>query len=77
MGPHKEWLRRVTADKQENESVQAVDVDSLISMKDYHHISVLKVDLEGAERELFARSYASWLDRTETSASRSMGLNAV
>jgi FkbM family methyltransferase len=60
-----EWGRRVTADKQKGDEVQAVDIESLISMTDYHRISVLKIDIEGAERELFARNYALWLNRTE------------
>ena len=60
-----EWGRRVTSDKQPSEPVQAVDVQSLMALTDYDRISLLKVDIEGAERELFVRNYASWLDQTE------------
>ena len=65
MGLGNEWGRRVTANTQEGQWVQALDVDSLMAMTDYDRISVLKIDIEGAERELFARNFASWLNRPD------------
>lgn len=45
-------------------SVQAVSIPDLMSRHGVERIDVLKVDIEGAELELFSRD-ASWLDRVD------------
>lgn len=65
MSEENEWGRQVTAQHTNGAPVESVDVASLIAMTSYPSVSILKVDIEGAEREVFARNYESWLDRTE------------
>ena len=63
-----EWGRRVTTEQGRSEAIDAVDVGSLLAMSKRRRISLLKIDIEGAERELFSRNYADWLDRTDNLA---------
>lgn len=65
MGANNEWGRRVTSNGAGGESIDAVDVESLVAMTMYRKISLLKVDIEGSEIELFSRNYEAWLDRTQ------------
>ncbi len=65
MGANNEWGRRITTSQPGGASIDAVDVATLMAMTTYDRISLLKVDIEGSEIELFSRNYASWLDRTE------------
>jgi len=44
-----------------NLNVDAVTIDKLA--EDYPRIDILKIDIEGAEKELFESGYESWLDR--------------
>jgi FkbM family methyltransferase len=60
------WARQVaetTAD--DPNGFDAVDVGTLLAWSGADRISVLKVDIEGAEAEVFARNYEGWLDRVE------------
>lgn len=41
--------------------VQGYDVDSLIALAGSHEIDLLKIDIEGSERELFSRNTAMWM----------------
>jgi hypothetical protein len=77
MGANNEWARRVTADKLESVPVQAVDVDSLISMTDYHQISVLKIDIEGPSESCSRVIASPGSTERKTSASSSMTINAA
>ena len=60
-----EWGRRVTTDPRSTAPVEGIDITTLMAMTEYESISILKVDIEGAERELFARNFSGWLDRTD------------
>jgi FkbM family methyltransferase len=53
--------RIVTAEASEGRPVPAVEVASLLAMAGGRRISILKVDIEGAERELFSRNTEPWL----------------
>jgi FkbM family methyltransferase len=59
--------REVTADTQKagTIAVDAIDIDSLVAMTPYNKISILKVDIEGAETQVFARGFETWLDQTK------------
>ncbi len=65
MSDTNEWGRQVTAGLREGKAVRAVDVPSLMALTEYDTISILKVDIEGAEKDLFARNCAGWLDRVQ------------
>lgn len=41
--------------------VEGWDVGSLIAMSGFEHIDLLKIDIEGAEEEIFSRGFDQWL----------------
>lgn len=43
----------------------AVDVGSLLQLSGHDRISILKVDIEGAEKVIFARNYETWIDKCD------------
>lgn len=49
----------------ETAEVEAVDIMSLLRESGFEKIDILKIDIEGAERELFADNPSVWLDRVE------------
>ena len=49
-------------------SVKGLDVPSLIAMSGEDRVSILKVDIEGAEVMLFDNSCSSWIDRVDNIA---------
>jgi FkbM family methyltransferase len=65
-GIGREWARTVRpARAGEKDSIKAVDVGSLLQESGAERISILKVDIEGSEREVFARNTAEWLPRVD------------
>ena len=44
--------------------VWGFSLDEVFKSDKYHKIDILKMDIEGAEQEVFSRNYQSWLDRT-------------
>jgi FkbM family methyltransferase len=44
--------------------VKAVTIDEILRGTGRSHIDILKLDIEGAEKEVFSDNYASWLSRT-------------
>ena len=52
-------------EKGKGETVAAVTVDDIINRHNIERVSILKVDIEGAELEVFANS-PSWLERVDT-----------
>lgn len=44
-------------------AVRAVTVPELVDLADAEHVDLLKLDIEGAEKELFAEGYEGWLGR--------------
>jgi len=49
-------------------SIQAVGIADLLNEFQWDRIDLLKVDIEGAEREVFSCNYESWIDRVNTIA---------
>ena len=58
-----EWGFTV-GEKGEGETVPAVTVDDIMNRHNINRVSVLKVDIEGAELEVFANS-SPWLERVD------------
>jgi FkbM family methyltransferase len=59
-----EWARRVeevAADTPSAEFIKTVDISTLIHFSKFDRVSILKIDIEGAEFELFSSS-VEWLD---------------
>ncbi len=44
-------------------SVSAISIPTLMKQSSINYIDILKVDIEGAEYELFEKGYESWLDK--------------
>lgn len=62
----REWSRTVRPVAEgEAPTMMAVDIGSLWRESGFDRISILKIDIEGAEREVFADNYDSWLSRVD------------
>jgi FkbM family methyltransferase len=48
-----------------NVLVEGIDVDSLLRMHGFSHLDILKLDIEGAEREVFSENCTDWLRLTK------------
>ncbi|MDB5052767.1 MAG: FkbM family methyltransferase [Bacilli bacterium] len=44
---------------------RAVTISSLLENSDYEEIDILKLDIEGAEKEVFTHGYDEWLDKVK------------
>ena len=63
----REWAHQVRECRAGEEAeLMATDIGSLLSQSGAGRISILKIDVERAEAEVFARNYEQWLDRTDT-----------
>jgi FkbM family methyltransferase len=61
-----EWARTVRpARAGEPDGIKAVDIGSVLRESGAERISILKIDIEGSEREVFARNTAEWLPRVD------------
>lgn len=47
----------------ENYNVKAITVGALLKMSGFARIDILKIDIEGSEKELFSMNCNSWIDR--------------
>lgn len=70
--PHadgREWARQVRACRSgEVPSITAVSLATVLDESGFSRISLLKIDVEGAEAELFSSGYERWIDRVDTIA---------
>ena len=57
------WSFRVEAAAPGAPGQRAVTVPELLDMAQTDHIDVLKIDIEGAEKDLFDSGYEAWLDK--------------
>jgi FkbM family methyltransferase len=57
-----EWTFRVQESESEEGSIQAITIEDIIELSDAKVIDILKLDIEGAEKEVFSCSQ-SWLDK--------------
>ncbi len=62
--PGDEWGRQVEADAAGD--IQAIDIPTLLAKSGADRISLLKIDIEGAEAELFASGTEAWLPNVDT-----------
>ena len=62
---HGEWAYRVEeVDQPSENSISAISIKDVMDQSGFDHIDLLKVDIEGSEREVFAEGYESWLPKT-------------
>jgi len=65
-GDGKEWSYTVRPNKpNEAPALQAVDIGGLLKKSGFDRISILKIDIEGSEREVFSRNYEDWIGRVD------------
>lgn len=62
----KHWSRQVReCGPQEPASMQAVDVGAILKDSGFARISILKLDIEGAEAVVFSRNYEGWIEQVD------------
>lgn len=49
-------------------TVEAVSIEEIIHQFNLQQIDLVKIDIEGAEKELFSRNYENWLKKTKVIA---------
>ena len=65
----REWTRQVRlCEPDEEADVEGVDVGSLFASSRHDRISLLKMDVEGAEAVIFSENFQSWLDKVDAIA---------
>lgn len=65
----REWTRQVSETDTTGEgTLQAVDVGGLLAGSGFPRIALLKMDIEGAEVNVFSSGYESWLDSVDNIA---------
>lgn len=65
-GDGREWARGVeVAGPGEAADIPAVAIDTLLAGSGYDRISLLKIDIEGAEQVVFGRDPLGWLDKVD------------
>lgn len=61
-----EWTRQVQECAHgEEPSLFAVDIPTILRESGYSRISILKIDIEGAEAVLFSKNYEAWIDQVD------------
>jgi FkbM family methyltransferase len=65
----REWSRQVRMPRaDESGGVDGIDVPSLLTLAGADRISILKVDIEGAEAVVFSSKYESWISKIDVIA---------
>jgi FkbM family methyltransferase len=65
-GDGREWSYTVRPSRaHEVPAMQAVDIGTLLQDSGFDRISVLKIDIEGAEREVFQHNFQSWIGKVD------------
>lgn len=65
-GDGREWAVSVREAKDSEESdVKALDVASLIKQSGLERVTLLKIDIEGSEDEVFNGSHTQWIDQVD------------
>jgi FkbM family methyltransferase len=65
-GDGREWARTVGAARDgEDPALMATDIGTLLQESGFERISILKVDIEGSEAEVFGSNYESWIGKVD------------
>lgn len=51
---------------EKDSDVEAITIDKLMEINKVKHIDLLKLDIEGAEKEVFEKGYDKWLSKVDT-----------
>jgi FkbM family methyltransferase len=67
LGDGMEWGRTVReAASGESAMIKATNIGTLLEASGFDRISILKIDIEGAERTVFSENYTNWLAKVDT-----------
>lgn len=61
-----EWGRQVEESDRERGELTAITIDELLSQSSHPRISILKIDIEGAEAVVFSEGFDAWLPKVDT-----------
>jgi FkbM family methyltransferase len=65
-GDGREWARTVRAARDgEKPGLTAKDIGTLLKESGFERISILKVDIEGSEADVFGSNYESWIGKVD------------
>jgi FkbM family methyltransferase len=65
-GDGREWARTVRAARDdEKPDMMAKDIGTLLKESGFERISILKVDIEGSEAEVFRSNYEPWIGKVD------------
>lgn len=60
------WAFIVKECESENkDTIKAIDIDYILETYNIDFIDILKIDIEGSEKEVFESNYANWLPKTK------------
>ncbi|MGN6802740.1 MAG: FkbM family methyltransferase, partial [Ginsengibacter sp.] len=65
MGTGNWGFQTVEATKTSANAVEATTIDDMMATYRFNCIDILKIDIEGAEKELFRKNYENWLYKTK------------
>ncbi len=66
LGAKQEWARQLhETDIGEIPDVQAIDIGTILSESGENSISILKIDIEGAEKAVFSSNIESWISNVD------------
>ncbi|RAJ13168.1 FkbM family methyltransferase [Olleya aquimaris] len=52
-------------DKNDDFDIESITIDQILELKQWDTIDILKIDIEGSEKELFETNYQSWLPKVK------------
>lgn len=55
----------VETDYETPDTLKAVTIQHIMELYDMHHIDILKLDIEGSEKEVFEENFETWLPKTK------------
>ena len=59
-----EWAFMVERDKDtKNKSIKGITISNILDKYSFDYIDILKLDIEGAEKEVFSINYQKWLNK--------------
>ena len=62
------WALQTKVLEKGNDGIESVTIDELMNLFQIEEIDLLKIDIEGAEKELFSFGYENWLGATKNIA---------
>jgi FkbM family methyltransferase len=54
----------ITRESKQSNAVETITIDELMVQENLNRIDILKIDIEGAEKELFESNFDNWLGKT-------------